>query len=175
VPEGTQLKIDTKARWAIAAILDIAIHENGYPVCLADISKRQRVSQSHLEHLFRRLRESGFVASTRGPGGGYRLIRRLATISVADVITSVDSHAFGSDPCHDTERCADDHGNAADALWCGLDDHLRNYLRTANLASVLANATEAVDLNERLAVVATIPCVEMALARHEDRPAATIA
>jgi Rrf2 family iron-sulfur cluster assembly transcriptional regulator len=165
------MKIDTNARWAIAAILDIAIHETGHPVRLADISRRQRVSQSHLEHLFRRLRESGFVASTRGPGGGYRLIRRLATISVAEVIASVDTHAIGSDPCHG----ADDHGSVTDGLWCGLDDHLRNYLRTVNLASVLANTTEAEDLSERLAVVATVPYVERVSVRHEDRPAATSA
>jgi Rrf2 family transcriptional regulator, iron-sulfur cluster assembly transcription factor len=168
-----KMKIDTKARWAIAAILDIAIHGTDHPVRLADISKRQRVSQSHLEHLFRRLRESGFVASVRGPGGGYRLIRRLATISVADVIASVDTHAFGSDPCHDTNRCAEDHGNVVDGVWCRLDDHLRNYLRTVNMASVLAGATEAADLRERMVVVATIPYVEMAAIRHEDRSAST--
>jgi Rrf2 family iron-sulfur cluster assembly transcriptional regulator len=169
------MKIDTKARWAIAAILDIAIHGTDRPVRLADISRRQRVSQSYLERLFKSLRESGFVASVRGPGGGYRLIRRLATMSVADVIASVDSHAFGLDPCPDTDRCANDHGNVTDGLWCGLDDHLRNYLRTVNLASVLASAAVAEDRSERLAVVATVPYVERASARHEDRPSATAA
>ena len=169
------MKIDTKARWAIAAILDIAIQGSDQPVRLADISRRQRVSQSYLEHLFKSLRESGFVTGVRGPGGGYRLIRRLATISVADVIASVDSHAFGPDPCHDTDRCADDHGNATDRLWCRLDDHLRNYLHTVNLASVLVSATEAADLSERLDVVVTVPYVEMAHPRHEERPVATAA
>jgi Rrf2 family transcriptional regulator, iron-sulfur cluster assembly transcription factor len=167
------MKIDTKARWAIAAILDIAIHGTDHPVRLADISMRQRVSQSYLEHLFRSLRQSGFVASVRGPGGGYRLNRRLATLSVADVIASVDSQASGSDSWHDTDRRADDHGNVTDGLWRRLDDHLRTYLRTVNMASVLAGATEAADLRERVAVVATIPYVEMAAIRHEDRSAAT--
>jgi Rrf2 family transcriptional regulator, iron-sulfur cluster assembly transcription factor len=169
------MKIDTKARWAIAAILDIAIHGTDRPVRLADISRRQRVSQSYLEFLFRSLRQSGFVASVRGPGGGYRLVRRLATMSVADVIASVDSRAFGPEPCHDTDRRADDHGNVTDELWRGLDDHLWNYLRTVNLASVLASAAVAEDRSERLAVVGTVPYVGMASVGHEDRPVATVA
>jgi Rrf2 family iron-sulfur cluster assembly transcriptional regulator len=169
------MKIDTKARSAIAAILDIAVHGTDEPVRLADIGKRQCVSQSYLEHLFRRLRESGFVSSVRGPGGGYRLKRRLATISVADVIAAVDSHAFGSDPCLVNDRCTGDTANVTDRLWSDLDDHLRDYLRSMTLESVLANATETADPHGRAALVATIPYVDRVPLRHEDRPAGAIA
>jgi len=168
------MRIDTKARLAIAAILDIAIHGTNQPVRLADISKRQRVSQSYLEHLFRRLRESGFVSSVRGPGGGYWLNRRLAAISVADVVASVDSHAFGPDPCLGND-CRPEHtGNVTDGLWSGLDDHLRDHLRSMTLESVLANATEAADIRDQAAIVATNPYVERVPLRHEDRPAVAI-
>jgi Rrf2 family iron-sulfur cluster assembly transcriptional regulator len=157
-PEGSQMKIDTSARWAIAAILDIAIHGTDRPVRLADISRRQSVSKSYLEHQFRNLRKDGFVVAVRGPGGGYRLNRGLATIAVADIIASVDSQALNPDPCQAAGSRSQDQNNVVDGLWCGLDDHLRTYLRSVSLASVLANAMDAEDLLERHVVVATVPC-----------------
>ena len=138
------MKMDTKGRVAIAGILDIAIHGTGKPVSLADVSQRQRVSLSYLEQLFRKMREKGFVTGRRGPGGGYRLNRELATISVADIINAVDSEAFGRSPSgngtgpyRETAACV---GNG---LWCRVNDHLYDYLHSVTLASVLADAGNA--------------------------------
>jgi Rrf2 family iron-sulfur cluster assembly transcriptional regulator len=166
------MKIDTKARAAIAAILDVAIHGTSQPVRLADICKRQRVSQSHLEHLFKKLRDDGVVASFRGPGGGYRLNRRLASISVADIVSAVDSETCNRGPYGGIDRGSGAQHSVSDGLWWRVDDHLRDYLRSVTLESVLANVTEAADVRERSAVVATVPYVERAQPRHEDRPAA---
>jgi Rrf2 family iron-sulfur cluster assembly transcriptional regulator len=168
------MKIDTSARWAIAAILDIAIHGTYRPVRLADIGRRQGVSKSYLEHLFRSLRKNGFVAGVRGPGGGYRLNKGLATISVADIIASVDSQASGPDPCQTARSRSQDRNNVADGLWRGLDDHLWNYLRSVNLASVLADAMDAEDLLERQAVVAPVPYIERTSLGYEEQPATSI-
>lgn len=136
------MRIDTKGRVAIDAILDIAMHGNNDPVCLADIGKRQRVSVSYLEHLFKRLRQSGFVSSYRGPGGGYRLKRSLATISVADVIYAVNSEAFDAESNRSGGRWPTSRGGATDGLWRRVDDQLRDYLRAMTLDTVLAGAKE---------------------------------
>ena len=148
------------------------MHETRRPVRVSDISTRQGVSESYLERLFRDLRLSGFLAGTRGPGGGYRLTRPLAMISVMDVIASVDNHVVSSDPGCDAERHPEDINNVADGLWCRLDDHLRNYLRTVSLASVLANAAEAENQQEHLAVGAKaheVETVETTHSGHENR------
>lgn len=134
------MRIDTKGRVAIDAILDIAMNGNNDPVCLADIGKRQRVSVSYLEHLFKKLRQSGFVSSYRGPGGGYRLKRSLATISVADVITAVDSDALADESIKNGGRWPVARGGVTDGLWRRVDDQLRDYLRSMTLDTVLAGA-----------------------------------
>lgn len=154
------MKIDTKARWAITAILDIAIHGTDRPVRLADISKRQGVSQSYLEQLFRKLVHGGFLASVRGPGGGYRLCRRLSVVSVADVIGAVDAASLRQDSHSATVQHAEDKGVFTSELWNGLDDYLHDYLRTVSLESVLTGAIEAADWHERDAVVVRVPRVQ---------------
>ncbi|MGH8513788.1 MAG: Rrf2 family transcriptional regulator, partial [Gammaproteobacteria bacterium] len=82
------MRLTTKGRYAVTAMLDLAIHEDRGPIALADISLRQGISLSYLEQLFARLRKSGLVKSARGPGGGYRLGRTAQNISVAEVIQS---------------------------------------------------------------------------------------
>jgi len=84
------MKLTSKGRYAVTAMLDVTIHAAYGPVSLADISERQAISLSYLEQLFSRLRKHGLVDSVRGPGGGYRLSRDLHEIAVADVITAVD-------------------------------------------------------------------------------------
>jgi Rrf2 family iron-sulfur cluster assembly transcriptional regulator len=165
------MKIDTKARLAIAAILDIAIHGTNQPVRMADICQRQRISQSYLEHLLKNLLQHGFVASFRGPGGGYRLARRLATISVADIIGAVDGEASSRGPYVRIDRGPGTVAEVTDGLWGRVDDHLHEYLRSVTLESVLADSMEAENSHERTAVVATVPYIERAPLRHEDRPA----
>ena len=153
------MRIDTKGRVAIDAILDIAVNGGKDPVCLADIGKRQHVSVSYLEHLFKKLRQNGFVASYRGPGGGYRLKRGLATISVADVICAVDSEAFDAESAGSSGRWPAARGGATDGLWRRVDDQLRDYLRSVTLETVLAGANEPVldKMSEAAAEVDRIP------------------
>ena len=148
------MRITTKGRVAITAILDIATHGRSEPVPLADIGARQRVSVSYLEHLFKRLREHGFVTSFRGPGGGYRLARDLSTLSVAEVIGAVDCESFDAEDGGQTPQ------SPTDALWRRMDDQLRDFLRTVTLGSVLAE-TKLAD-ESRNAVAAPIPATRAA-------------
>lgn len=147
------MKITTKARIAIGAILDVAIHGVSRPVRLADISKRLGVSQSYLEQLFRRLRHGGFVASIRGPGGGYQLGRRLAVVTVADIIAAVDASGAGQDSSRAVNRQSGDEEVTTAELWNGLDDYLHGFLSTVSLESVLAGTEEAADWLDREYVV----------------------
>ena len=93
------MKLTTKGRYAVTAILDLAIHDATGPVALADIAQRQGISLSYLEQLFARLRKRGLVRSVRGPGGGYQLGRTADSIAVSDVIWAVDEMV-------DATRCA---------------------------------------------------------------------
>jgi Rrf2 family iron-sulfur cluster assembly transcriptional regulator len=161
------MKISTKARVAIAAILDIAVHGKNGPVSLADIGRRQRVSKSYLEYLFKILRQHGIVAGLRGPGGGYLLQRRLAEITVADIIAMVDGETFDRAAPQHGGQASDDPTKVTDDLWRRVDEQLRKYLCSLTLESALATATEAENLRERLAVVATVPHIEVAQPRHE--------
>lgn len=128
------MKMNTKSRMAIAAILDVAVHGANKPVALAGVGERQDISLSYLEQLFRKLRERGIVASTRGPGGGYRLNQRLSSLSVADIVAAVDGEALDSCHCADAAaaRACKGHG-----LWCRVNHHLHDYLRTVTLESIL--------------------------------------
>ena len=161
------MKISTKARVAIAAIMDIAVHGKNGPVSLADIGRRQRASKSYLEYLFKILRQHGIVAGLRGPGGGYLLQRRLSEITVADVIVMVDRETFDRETPQHGAPAPDDPTKVTDDLWRRVDDQLRQYLCSLTLESALATATEAENLRERSAVVVTVPHIETAQPRHE--------
>ncbi len=84
------MRLTTKGRYAVTAMLDLVLHDTGVPVCVSAVAERQGISQSYLEQLFARLRKRGLVASLRGPGGGYVLGRPAAEIAVSDVIAAVD-------------------------------------------------------------------------------------
>ena len=84
------MKLSTKGRYAVMALVDLASHSQGRPVALADIAERQEISLSYLEQLFAKLRRGGLVVSVRGPGGGYRLSRPSGEIRIADIIVAVD-------------------------------------------------------------------------------------
>ena len=90
------MKLTSKGRYAVTAMLDLAFHSQTGPVTLSQISERQGISLSYLEQLFTRLRKNGLVVSTRGPGGGYSLIRPAERVAVADIISAVDE-AVGLD------------------------------------------------------------------------------
>jgi len=104
------MRLTTKGRYAVTAMLDLALHHSGGPVTLSDIAQRQGISLSYLEQLFALLRRRGLVSSTRGPGGGYRLGRKSDEIAVADVIAAVDesvdaTRCGGKENCQGAERC----------------------------------------------------------------------
>ncbi len=121
------MKLTTKGRYAVTAMLDLALHAEAGPVKLAEISERQGISLSYLEQLFTRLRKQGLVRSTRGPGGGYALQRPSAEIAIADVILAVDENVDttrcgGMGNCHNDERCL------THELWTELSDQIRGFL-----------------------------------------------
>ena len=153
------MKIDTKARIAIGAILDVAIHGVSQPVRLADICARQGVSQSYLEQLFKMLVHGGFLASARGPGGGYRLSRRLDEVSVADIIGTVDAAGPRQNARRAKVKHAGDERVITTELWSGLDDYLNDYLRSVSLESVLAGVIAPADKRKREFVVVKVPQV----------------
>src|SRR5699024_7392888 len=104
------MRLTTKGRYAVTAMLDLALHYQQGPIALADISRRQGISLSYLEQLFARLRKKGLVDSTRGPGGGYRLSREAREISMIDVISAVDesvdaTRCRGLKNCQGNQRC----------------------------------------------------------------------
>ncbi|SEP56685.1 transcriptional regulator, BadM/Rrf2 family [Ectothiorhodospira magna] len=121
------MKLSTKSRYAVTAMLDLAIHDRVGPVTLADISQTQGISLSYLEQLFAKLRKQGLVAGVRGPGGGYRLAQPAHEITVASIITAVDENVKmtrcqGSGDCHDGQRCL------THQLWDELSEQLFTFL-----------------------------------------------
>ena len=127
------MRLSTKGRYSVTAMLDLAIHDKAGPVTLADISQCQGISLSYLEQLFARLRRSGLVKGVRGPGGGYRLSRPATEISIAEIICSVDENVDvtrckGEGNCQDGERCL------THELWTKLSLRLHDFLSGITLA-----------------------------------------
>ncbi len=131
------MKLTTKGRYAVVAMVDIARSGAGRPISLAEIAERQGISLAYLEQLFCKLRRSGLVASVRGPGGGYRLGREAGAIPIADIILAVDDRL-----CADEEAATDTEVGecAIRALWRALADHVQSFLRSVSLADVVAGA-----------------------------------
>lgn len=126
---------------AIAAIIDVAEHGVYKPVPLLDVSKRQDISQSYLEQLFRKLRLQGIVSAVRGPGGGYRLARPSTTLSVADIVAAVDDEDLESCECQDSSAAGTCKPNG---LWCRVNHHLHDFLSRITLDSLLADSRSVV-------------------------------
>lgn len=131
------MKLTSKGRYAVTAMLDVTIHAISGPVSLADISERQGISLSYLEQLFSRLRKQGLVTSVRGPGGGYRLGRCSAQIAVADVISAVNesvdaTKCAGKGNCQDGEQCL------THSLWEGLSQRIEEFLQNISLSELVA-------------------------------------
>ena len=134
------MRLTTKGRYAVTAMLDLALHYEEGPITLADISQRQGISLSYLEQLFAKLRRKGLVDSTRGPGGGYRLSRIPAEIPVADVIIAVDekletTRCGGLGNCQEDERCL------THDLWTELSDQIYNFLSGISLGNLVSRQT----------------------------------
>jgi Rrf2 family iron-sulfur cluster assembly transcriptional regulator len=140
------MRLTTKGRFAVTAMIDIAMYGTKGPVTLAGVSDRQKISLSYLEQLFGKLRRAGLVESVRGPGGGYRLARPADAVSVADVITAVDE-PIDATKCGGRENCKDDGKRCmTHELWSNLNAHIFSYLRSVNLAQLVASQDES-DVN----------------------------
>lgn len=131
------MRLTTKGRFAVTAMLDLAMHDGTGPVTLAGISRRQKISLSYLEQLFGRLRRHALVDSVRGPGGGYTLARDLGTVSVADIITAVDE-PLDATQCGGLENCQDEHRCMTHDLWAKLNEKVYEYLDSVKLSDLLA-------------------------------------
>jgi Rrf2 family iron-sulfur cluster assembly transcriptional regulator len=136
------MRLTTKGRFAVTAMLDVALHGATGPVTLATISERQKISLSYLEQLFGKLRRHGLVDSVRGPGGGYRLARDGVSITVADVIVAVDE-PIDATQCGGDEHCLDERCRMTHDLWAGLNAHIFGYLRSVTLADLVRRHEEA--------------------------------
>ena len=129
------MRISTRGRFAIAAMIDLALRESAYPTPLQDLALRHRISLSYLEQVFAKLRQRGLVESTRGPGGGYTLGMRASEITVADIICAIETnpitHAAGNDESMQEQDLSQD-------LWDALHTTIMTYLQTISLSSLAA-------------------------------------
>lgn len=126
------MRLTTKGRFAVTAMIDVTIQSGKGPVTLAGVADRQKISLSYLEQLFGKLRRAGLVASVRGPGGGYRLARRAEEVSVADVIVAVDE-PLDATQCGGLGNCRDQSQCMTHDLWANLNTHILAYLKSVTL------------------------------------------
>ena len=152
------MRLTTKGRYAVTALLDVALHADAGPVPLADIADRQGISQAYLEQLFGRLRKAELVESVRGPGGGYRLRAAPEAVSVADVVGAVGegvdaTRCGGAGDCQDGETCL------THELWADLSRQIHLFLARITLASLVARG-------DVLAVARRQDAPDLIAARH---------
>jgi len=131
------MRLTTKGRFAVTAMIDLALNNGSGPVTLADISERQKISLSYLEQLFGKLRRGALVTSVRGPGGGYNLANATDQVSVADIIIAVDE-PIDATQCGGKENCKDDKKCITHDLWTDLNRHIFDYLRAVKLSELVA-------------------------------------
>ena len=130
------MRLTTKGRFAVTAMLDLALHGGRAPVTLAGISDRQKISLSYLEQLFGKLRRRKLVQSVRGPGGGYHLARDAAHVTVADIVRAVEepldsTQCGGRENCHDNQRCM------THELWEELNETVYGFLSNVKLSALV--------------------------------------
>jgi|TARA_B100000768_G_scaffold166385_1_gene169692 Rrf2 family iron-sulfur cluster assembly transcriptional regulator len=131
------MRLTTRGRYAVTAMLDLALHAQEKPVSLAEISERQTISLSYLEQLFARLRQSGLVASVRGPGGGYRLVDSTSNIWVADIIDAVNE-SVDTTSCQGKGDCQGGSICLTHYLWDDLSQQIHSFLSSISLADLVA-------------------------------------
>ncbi len=140
------MRLTTKGRFAVTAMIDLAMRQHDGPVTLAGISERQRISLSYLEQLFGKLRRSQLVSSVRGPGGGYRLTKAPGSISVAEIIHAVDE-SLDATQCGGKRDCSEDRRVCmTHDLWTNLNKRMFDYLDSVNLAELVAQQHAAPDV-----------------------------
>jgi len=132
------MRLTTKGRYAVTAMLDLALHDHGEPTALADIADRQNLSLSYLEQLFAQLRRAGLIKSVRGPGGGYQLAKLACDINVAQIVIAVDE-AVDITRCAGKGNCQNGNKCLAHNLWMGLSAQIREFLTRISLADLIAS------------------------------------
>ena len=131
------MRLTTKGRFAVTAMIDLALRQSSGPVTLAAISQRQQISLSYLEQLFGKLRRHELVESTRGPGGGYTLGRKASEITVADIIVSVDE-PIDATQCGGKENCLGEAGRCmTHELWAALNEKMVDFLDSVSLQKLV--------------------------------------
>lgn len=137
------MRLTTKGRFAVTAMIDLAMRQDQGPVTLAGISQRQKISLSYLEQLFGKLRRHEIVESVRGPGGGYTLARRAEEVTVADIIIAVDepldaTQCGGKGHCHSQDGAEDNGPCMTHELWSTLNQKMVEYLDSVSLRDLVA-------------------------------------
>ncbi|WP_221799855.1 Fe-S cluster assembly transcriptional regulator IscR [Oceanobacter mangrovi] len=131
------MRLTTKGRYAVTAMLDLAIHAEDGPVSLNDISGRQGISLSYLEQLFARLRRCGLVSSVRGPGGGYQLSRATPEINVAEIVDAVNE-SMDATRCNKQGNCQEGFECLTHHLWLDLSDQIHEFLEKISLEQLIS-------------------------------------
>lgn len=131
------MRLTTKGRFAVTAMIDLASRQGDGPVTLAGIAERQKISLSYLEQLFGKLRRHKLVTSVRGPGGGYRLARDMRSITVTDIIIAVDE-PLDATLCGGKQNCHDEHRCMTHDLWTNLNKRMYSYLDSVSLGALVA-------------------------------------
>jgi Rrf2 family iron-sulfur cluster assembly transcriptional regulator len=158
------MRLTTKGRFAVTAMIDLGLRNQSGPVTLAAISQRQKISLSYLEQLFGRLRRHNLVESTRGPGGGYTIAKALREVTVADIILAVDE-PLDATQCGGRENCNDDQRCMTHDLWSSLNRHMVDFLDSVTLQDLVDQQ------RARMATQAAAGVVMM----HEGRAATPVA
>ena len=158
------MRLTTKGRYAVTAMLDLALHKNQGPVSLSDISSRQAISLSYLEQLVSKLRRSEWVSSVRGPGGGYELKRGSGEIFIAQIIDAVDesvdtTKCQGAGDCQGGETCLTHY------LWEDLSEQIHTFLESISLADLVAKneVKKIADNQDRRQIIVTEMSAALAL------------
>ena len=141
------MRLTSKGRYAVTAMLDVALNSQQDPVPLADISERQGISLSYLEQLFSKLRKAGLVASVRGPGGGYRLGAEASTISIGTIIAAVDE-SVDATKCHGKGDCQGGTRCLTHTLWCDLSSRISDFLNNITLGELMVD-NEVLQISDR--------------------------
>lgn len=137
------MRLTTKGRFAVTAMIDLAMRGETGPVALASVSERQKISLSYLEQLFGKLRRYKLVDSVRGPGGGYCIARPLSMVTVADIIRAVDEQ-LDATQCGGRENCHDEHRCMTHDLWSTLNSKMYEYLSSVTLAELVERQQQKV-------------------------------
>ena len=130
------MRLTTRGRYAVTAVLDLALHAEDGPVTLADVAERQGISQAYLEQLFRSLKQDGLVIGARGPGGGYRLARSLEDTSVSDIVSAV-GEGVDATRCGGTGDCQHGEICLTHELWADLSQQIDLFLKRITFASLV--------------------------------------